>query len=254
KHPPGLYVLFVTEMWERFSFYSMLNLLTLYMDARTDLGGLGFAPEVSAQVYGLYKGLLYFSPLLGGLIADRWWGFTRTILVGGAAMMCGPLALAGEGLALFFVGLGCLIVGNGLFKPNISTMLGNLYEHRPDMKDRGFSIFYMGINLGSLSGTLTANLLRKMFVVDVPAVFGAGTVGLATSPLVAATTLAVNQQKDFGQRFGWHYAFAAAALGMLLSLVVFAACRRWVGAGGRPADRPLAAAAELPPEVERQRV
>ena len=195
RHPHGLFPLFFTEMWERFSFYCMMGLLTLYMDAPEEKGGLGFDEGLSSQIYGMYKGLLYFTPLFGGLLADRLWGYTRTIFAGGIAMMAGHLALAGEGLTFFFMGLACLIVGNGMFKPNISAMVGNLYHDKPDLKDQGYSIFYMGINIGAFIAPLTANFLKN--------------------------------------ELGWHYAFGAASIGMALSLVIFWACRNLLGEAER---------------------
>ncbi|MBU1985244.1 MFS transporter, partial [bacterium] len=130
KHPPGLPVLFFTEMWERFSFYCMLSILALYMNEV-----LGFSTAKVGQIYGLYIGLVYFSPVLGGIIADRWLGFRRSILIGAAFMGMGHFLLAFPPLLTFFSGLGCLIIGNGLFKPNISTLLGNLYRHMPEKRD-----------------------------------------------------------------------------------------------------------------------
>ncbi|MCI0376335.1 MAG: peptide MFS transporter [Gemmataceae bacterium] len=198
RHPRGLFPLFFTEMWERFSFYCMMALLTLYMDAPESEGGLGFHENSSSQIYGFYKGFLYFTPLFGGLLADRLWGFTRTIFAGGIAMMAGHLALAGEGLAFFYAGLCLLIIGNGLFKPNISTMVGNLYYRSPDLKDQGYNIFYMGINIGAFIAPLVANGLKNAV--------------------------------------GWHTAFGAAAVGMSLSLVIFYLCRKLVADGERPAS------------------
>ena len=234
-HPAGLFPLFFTEMWERFSFYIMVALLTLYMDAPTHIGGLGFAPEVSAQVYGLYMGFLYFTPLFGGLLADRVWGFMRTITLGGIAMMCGHLALAGEGVAWFFTGLAFLIVGNGLFKPNISTMLGNLYRDRPHLKDQGFNLFYMGINMGAFAAPLVATWLRNMFLVPVPAAAITSGVGLgATSfggALATSAGIVGDLHANFGQRYGWHYAFGIASIGMLISLVIFRLCRARIVGG-----------------------
>lgn len=220
NHPRGLFPLFFTEMWERFSFYTMGALLTLYMDAPESQGGLVFDPKITAQVYGLYNGFVYFTPLFGGLLADRLWGFIRAVTLGGVVMMLGHLALAGEGLAFFFTGLALLIVGNGLFKPNISAMLGNLYREQPALKDQGFNIFYMGINMGAMAAPLTANVLKN--------------------------------------EFGWHVGFGSAALGMLVSLVIFLACRQAVAAGDQPAfqrdETRAAPAAPVPPEVERLRM
>jgi POT family proton-dependent oligopeptide transporter len=230
-HPKGLFPLFFTEMWERFSFYVMIALLTLYMEAPTNVGGLGFDQTVSGQVYGLYMGFLYFTPLFGGLIADRLWGYMRTITLGGLAMMCGQFALMGKGLEFFILGLVCLIVGNGLFKPNISTMLGNLYRGRPEYKDAGFNLFYMGINLGAFASPLAANYLKNNFVVSV-------TVG-----------------SEVQEHFGWQWAFFAAGIGMIVSLIIFQSCRRWIVAGERQgASSVVQEEALAPPHEERLRM
>ncbi|MBM3324336.1 MAG: peptide MFS transporter, partial [Calditrichaeota bacterium] len=142
KHPPGLPVLFFTEMWERFSFYCMLSILSLYMNE-----SLGFSTALVGQIYGAYIALVYFSPLFGGLLADRVLGFGRAILIGAVFMGTGHFLLAFPPLPTFFAGLCCLIIGNGLFKPNISTLLGNLYRSMPEKRDEAYNIFYMGINL-----------------------------------------------------------------------------------------------------------
>ena len=127
RHHPGLAVLFFTEMWERFSFYCMLSILALYMDE-----SLGFSTALVGQIYGGYIGLVYFTPLIGGWLADRFLGFRKAIIIGGVAMGFGHLSLAFAPLPTFFLGLSLLIIGNGLFKPNISTILGNLYRDRPE--------------------------------------------------------------------------------------------------------------------------
>ena len=188
RHPPGLPVLFFTEMWERFSFYCMLSILTLYMNE-----SLHFDTHTIGQIYGGYVGLVYFTPLLGGLLADRWLGFRKAIFIGGVIMGIGHLLLAFPPLPTFFAGLGCLIIGNGLFKPNISTILGNLYRNLPEKRDDAYNIFYMGINLGAFISPLVAAYLRN--------------------------------------RFGWHYAFGAAGFGMVISLTIFTLFRKYVSAG-----------------------
>lgn len=188
KHPPGLPVLFFTEMWERFSFYCMLSILSLYMNE-----ALGFSTVKVGQIYGGYIGLVYFSPLLGGLLADKVLGFGRAILIGAVFMGAGHFLLAFPPLPTFFAGLGCLIIGNGLFKPNISTLLGNLYRDRPEKRDEAYNIFYMGINVGAFFSPLVAAYLRN--------------------------------------QFGWHYAFGAAGIGMIISLIIFSTLRRYTTAG-----------------------
>jgi POT family proton-dependent oligopeptide transporter len=178
SHPPGLYVLFFTELWERYSFYSMSAILTLYMNEALHFG----AARIGA-VYGGYIGGVYFMPLIGGLIADRALGFYRAVVIGGVLMMIGHLVLAFEALPFFYSGLVLLACGSGLLKPNISTIVGNLYRDRPQLRDAAFNIFYMGINIGGF-----------------------------VAPLAVAW---------FRARYGWSVAFGSAAIAMLISLVVF---------------------------------
>ena len=211
-HPAGLFVLFFTEMWERFSFYGMRALLVLYMtqyllvDPTKAASVFGYnqleagiiavfgqqtVQQMSSQIYGLYTGLVYFTPFFGGLLADRFWGQYKTVYVGGLLMAIGHFLMAGEQaflLALFF-----LILGNGAFKPNISTQVGNLYADGDPRRDSAFTIFYMGINLGAF-----------------------------LSPLVCGT---------LGQTLGWHWGFGAAGIGMLLGLFIY-----WIGSGTLPKD------------------
>src|SRR5258708_1366942 len=146
RHPSGLYVLFFTELWERYSFYSMMAILTLYMDEalRFDIG-------LISRVYGGYLAAVYFMPLIGGLLADRLFGFNRAIVIGGVLMCAGHLALALEVLPLFYPALALLACGNGLLKPNVSTIVGNLYRDNPELRDAGYNIFYLGINLGAFA-------------------------------------------------------------------------------------------------------
>ncbi len=176
KHPPGLFVLFFTEMWERFSYYGMRSLLVYYM-----IKHLHFTQVLSSEIYGLYTGFVYFTPLFGGLLADRVLGQRRTVVLGGALMAVGHFLMAVEGL--FFPALLFLILGNGAFKPNISTQVGALYPPGDRRRDRAFSLFYMGINLGAFF-----------------------------SPLVCGT---------LGERIGFHWGFAAAGVGMVTGLVVY---------------------------------
>lgn len=211
-HPAGLFVLFFTEMWERFSFYGMRALLVLYMTQylladptkAAEVFGYNqlaayissvFGPQtvqqMSSQIYGLYTGLVYFTPFFGGLLADRFWGQYKTVYLGGFLMAIGHFLMASEQaflLALFF-----LILGNGAFKPNISTQVGNLYSEGDPRRDSAFTIFYMGINLGAF-----------------------------LSPLVCGT---------LGQTLGWHWGFGAAGVGMLLGLVIY-----WLGSSTLPKD------------------
>ena len=200
-HPRGLTFLFATEMWERFSYYGMRALLVLYMThalllpGHTDnvfglgalrhmleslTGPLGPQP-LSSHIYGLYTGLVYLTPLLGGILADRLLGQHRTILLGATLMAIGHFMMAFE--PLFLIALTMLILGNGAFKPNISAQVGGLYGPGDPRRDRAYSIFYVGINLGAL-----------------------------IAPLVCGT---------LGEELGWHYGFAAAGIGMTIALVVY---------------------------------
>ncbi len=200
-HPRGLAYLFATEMWERFSYYGMRALLVLYMvkylldpqqdepcrrprliqgDARNVFGPLAPQP-LASQIYGFYTGLVYLTPIFGGLLADRVLGQRRTVIVGATLMAIGHFMMAFEQLFLF--ALGFLILGNGAFKPNISTQVGSLYAPGDRRRDRAFSIFYVGINLGAF-----------------------------LAPLVCGT---------LGEELGWHYGFAAAGVGMTLSLIIY---------------------------------
>jgi POT family proton-dependent oligopeptide transporter len=186
RHPPGLPILFFTELWERYSFYSMMAILALYMDE-----SLHFDAAHIGRVYGAYIGGVYLLPLGGGFLADRVLGFRRAVIAGGVIMMTGHLVLAIESLPFFYAGLVLLACGSGLLKPNISTIVGNLYRDRPELRDAGFNIFYMGINVGGL-----------------------------VAPLAVAW---------FRAHYGWSVAFSSAAGAMLLSLIVFIGGQRYIG-------------------------
>jgi dipeptide/tripeptide permease len=159
-HPKGLFPLFFTEMWERLAFYTMLGVLLLYA---TDLerGGLGLPAAEGNEIYGLYLAFVYFTPFLGGLIADRFLGYRRAVLVGGILMALGLFMMSTPGYLPFVSGLALLIVGNGFFKPNISVMVGNLYQPGDPKRDAGFNIFYMGINIGAFVANLLAASVRN---------------------------------------------------------------------------------------------
>jgi POT family proton-dependent oligopeptide transporter len=186
RHPVGLYVLFFTEMWERFGFYCMLAIFVLYMTE----SGHPLLQQNASQIYGLYLGFVYFTPFFGGLVADRAWGYGRTILAGAVVLGLGYFLLAVDHLGFFFAGLLALVLGNGLFKPNISVLVGKLYRPGDPRLDNAFTIFYMGINVGAFTSPLVAQYLRK--------------------------------------EYGYHTAFAAAGVGMALSLVIFLVCQRWL--------------------------
>ena len=155
-HPRGLSTLFFTEMWERFSYYGMRGFLILYMTK-----ALGFTDQHAGLSYGNYVSSVWFTPILGGLIADRWLGHYRSVLIGGAIIALGHFTLAFPGLPFFYAGLTLIVIGTGLLKPNISTLVGSLYAPGDERRDAGFSIFYMGINLGAFLGPLIAGKLAE---------------------------------------------------------------------------------------------
>ncbi|MBC7386532.1 MAG: peptide MFS transporter [Cryobacterium sp.] len=207
-HPKGLYVLFFTEMWERFSYYGMRALLVLYMTKyliiEADKGMVIFGYDgikhfvvwfmslfgatgeistqaLSSQIYGLYTGFVYFTPFFGGILADRVFGQRKSVYIGAVLMAMGHFLMAAE--SMFFPALLLIILGNGCFKPNISTQVGLLYKEGDVRRDSAFTIFYMGINLGAFF-----------------------------SPLICGT---------LGQKYGWHYGFGAAGVGMIVGLIVY---------------------------------
>jgi len=193
KHPPGLYVLFFTEMWERFSFYTMFAVFMLYMTSPEHYTKLKVLPYFEPHLmYGLYSGLIYITPLLGGFLADRWLGCRKTVYIGAMLMAVGQFLLATTAVNLFYPGLVFLIMGGGFFKPNISTMVGNLYEHDSPLRDAAFNIFYMGINIGAFIAPLAAGWLHETF------------------------------------GFGW--AFFAAGVGMIISTIILISFDRFVAA------------------------
>lgn len=161
KHPKGLYVLFATEMWERFSFYSMIALFTLYMQDPVD--GFGWTAARTTSLYANYLMFVYASPLIGGWIADRKLGYRRAVMIGGLFFMAGHLLLSFRSLTAVYAALTCLVIGNGFFKPNVSTMVGNLYPEGSHLKDRAYNIFYMGINIGAASAPIVAQFVKSTF-------------------------------------------------------------------------------------------
>ncbi|WP_430931678.1 peptide MFS transporter [Saccharicrinis sp. 156] len=188
KHPKGLMILFFTEMWERFGYYLMLGIFSLYMiePSSSKFAGLGFTNMQAADIYGTYLALVYLTPFFGGLIADRMLGYRKSILIGGVLMAAGYIGLAiPDSMGAFYISLLLIILGNGMFKPNVSVLLGKLYE-KPEyesLKDSGYNIFYMGINIGAFVCNFVAAYLRLTY--------------------------------------GWGWAFAAAGIGMLVGVVWF---------------------------------
>ena len=159
-HPSGLFVLFFTEMWERFSYYGMRALLVLFLTASLLDGGYGWERADALQLYALYTGLVYFTPLFGGVIADKVLGYRNSVIIGAFIMALGHLFMALEIPMFFYLGLGALILGNGLFKPNISSIVGKLYDD-PEKKDGAYTIFYMGINAGAFLGIMLCGYIGE---------------------------------------------------------------------------------------------
>ncbi len=187
-HPHGLKALFMTEMWERLGFYLMLGILLLYI-TDSERGGLGFSTRRAAEIYGTYMAFVYFTPFIGGMIADRFLGFRRSVFIGGLLMATGYFALGVRSLPTFYGGLVLLCVGNGFFKPNISAMVGNLYAPDDPRRDAGFNIFYMGINIGASLSALLSAPLRNLWSFNMA--FTAAGVGL----LIGVTVLSVNWKR-----------------------------------------------------------
>jgi POT family proton-dependent oligopeptide transporter len=197
-HPRGLSTLFFTEMWERFSYYGMRALLILFMTAPLAQGGLGFDTASAGAVYGLYTSMVYLATLPGGWLADRLIGQRNAVLYGGVLIASGHFSMAFPTLVTFYLGLLLIVIGTGLLKGNVSVIVGQLYGPEDVRRDAGFSIFYMGINLGAFIAPLICGYL--------------------------------------GQRVNWHYGFAAAGVGMVIGLIQYTLGAKYLGnAGLRPA-------------------
>jgi POT family proton-dependent oligopeptide transporter len=181
KHPKGLKPLFFTEMWERLGFYLMVGILYLYI-IDTERGGLGLSNATAGEIYGTYLAFVYFTPFLGGMIADRYLGFRKSVFIGGILMALGYFGLGIRSMPTFYAGLVLLCLGNGLFKPNISAMVGNLYEPGDPRRDAGFNIFYMGINIGAAASALLSAPLRNLWSFNLA--FTAAGVGLLISVFI----------------------------------------------------------------------
>ncbi len=182
KHPKGLYVLFATEMWERFSYYSMLAMFTLYLRDNT---GQGFAwtSDNATTLYANYLMFVYASPLVGGWLADRKLGYRKAVMIGGLFFMAGHLLLSIRSMTAVYAALTCLVIGNGLFKPNISAMVGNLYPEGSHLKDRAYNIFYMGINVGAFLAPVVAEFVQGSFGFHPAFAVAAGGMALSVSIL-----------------------------------------------------------------------
>lgn len=182
-HPAGLFTLFFTEMWERFSYYGMRALLVLFLVSDIAKGGWQWTNEEAAQLYAFYTGLVYITPILGGLLADKLLGYRKAVILGAILMTAGHASMALETPLFFYLGLSLLILGNGAFKPNISTIVGGLYPNGSDKKDAGYTIFYMGINAGAFLGILLCGYI--------------------------------------GEKVGWSYGFGLAGIFMFIGMIQF---------------------------------
>src|SRR5687768_8189231 len=183
-HPRGLSTLFFTEMWERFSYYGMRAILVLFMTNAVTTGGMGLDDVTATAIYGLYTAAVYVVALPGGWIADRLLGLRRAVFWGGVVIAVGHFTLAIPHVIAFYMGLTLIVIGTGLLKPNISAIVGDLYPEGGARRDAGFSIYYMGINVGAFAGQIVTGTL--------------------------------------GEKVGWHFGFGAAGVGMLIGLAVFA--------------------------------
>lgn len=191
-HPGALFLLFFAELWERFSYYGMRALLVLYMvdqivlgDAADTMTGMGYSKEMAYAVYAAYGAMVYATPVLGGLLAEKVLGYRKSIIWGGVLMALGHFAMAIEDENVFFIALAMLILGNGFFKPNISSFVGKFYADGDPRRDGGFTIFYMGINIGAFLTPLTCGVIGQ------------------------------------DPNYGWHYGFGLAGIGMVIGLIVF---------------------------------
>jgi len=193
-HPRGLSTLFFTEMWERFSYYGMRALLILFMTAPLTAGGLGFGTAEAGAIYGLYTSMVYMTTLPGGWVADRLIGAQRAVLYGGILIAAGHFSMAFPSLTTFYLGLLLIVIGTGLLKGNVSVIVGRLYAPEDVRRDAGFSIFYMGINIGAMIAPIVCGYL--------------------------------------GQRVNWHAGFAAAGVGMTLGLIQYSLGRKHLGEAG----------------------
>jgi len=223
NHPIGLFVLFFTEMWERFSYYGMRALLVLFLVSEASKGGWEWTRPEALSLYGWYTGLVYLTPIIGGFIADRLTGYRTAVILGALIMTLGHAAMAMEGLHMnfFYVGLVLMIAGNGLFKPNISSMVGQLYPAISDKKDAAYTIFYMGINSGAFLGILMCGYV--------------------------------------GEKIGWHWGFGLAGIFMFFGMLQFYFGRKIFGIIGETVKKEnpkaeLATGEELPKKVVNERL
>ncbi len=215
RHPTGLIILFATEMWERFGFYTVLAVMTLFLQDKVE--GFGWTKSQATGLWANYLMFVYLTPFIGGWIADRYLGYRRCILLGGVIFVAGYFLLSTGSIASFYIALGLIFAGNGLLKPNISTMVGNLYSPSSPLKDSAYNIFYMGINVGAFLAPVSAEVLR--------------------------------------QKIGFRAAFFSAGVGMMIGTILFSICYRYLTQGERkkPVDdaRPMELAEDILPTREK---
>ena len=162
-HPQGLFILFFTEMWERFSYYGMRALLVLFLMSSIGEGGWDWTSAQAMSLYGTYTSMVYLTPILGGYLADRYLGYRNAVLIGAIVMTLGHISMALEFHHIFlYIGIGCLIVGNGFFKPNMTSIISTMYKDAPEKKDGAYTIFYMGVNAGSFLGIMQFMLVINL--------------------------------------------------------------------------------------------
>jgi POT family proton-dependent oligopeptide transporter len=205
-HPRGLATLFFTEMWERFSYYGGRGILILFMTAAVATGGLGMSAAKAGAIYGLYTAGVYLLALPGGWVADRLIGQRSAVFVGGVLIAVGNFSIATPGIGTFYAGLALIVLGTGLLKPNVSAIVGDLYPEGGARRDAGFSIFYMGINIGALVAPLVSGLL--------------------------------------GEKINWHLGFAAAGIGMVLGLIQYRLGWGFLGDAGKYREQARGSRAE----------
>ena len=212
-HPTGLSTLFFTEMWERFSYYGMRAILTLYMTKTLAEGGLGFDERYASLIYATYVSSVWYLPLIGGWLADRVFGARRAVLIGGIVIACGHYSMAINSQFTFYAGLILIACGTGLLKPNISAMVGQLYSENDKRRDAGFSIFYMGINLGAFLSPIVVGFLAQ-----------------------SAWFRNFISSMGFDPNSSWHWGFGAAGVGMTLGLIQYVLGRAKLSTVGNKPD------------------
>jgi POT family proton-dependent oligopeptide transporter len=221
-HPKGLAPLFFTELWERFSYYGMRAILVLYMVAPATQGGLGFDVKRAASIYGTYTMAVYLTALPGGLVADYLLGARLAVFLGGVIIACGHFSMIFHSMSSFYLGMVLIAAGTGLLKPNISAMVGGVYADNDPRRDSGFSIFYMGINLGAVLAPIVCGYLAQ-----------------------SDSFKRVLVRRGFDPAMSWHWGFGAAGVGMILGLIVFVLFGRWLAhVGGRITKKALTKVSE----------